>query len=133
MPEIYQSCSPVLIKVLKNPAVSPKKIGDLMKQKMKVILILMFIVALINTNVCYMLIDLPDVQESAHLENTQKHVSDVCRAVHTNTPVYYTKDIVCKSIIYSAITKFIFENTKILTYIWQFPRANILSQSVLLH
>ena len=123
----------MLIKVLKNPAVSPKKIGDLMKQKMKVILILMFIVALINTNVCYMLIDLPDVQESAHLENTQKHVSDVCRVVHTNTPVYYTKDIVCKSIIYSAITKFIFENTKILTYIWQFPRANILSQSVLLH
>ena len=93
----------------------------------------MFAVALINTNVRYMFADLPDVQESMHLENTQKHVSDVCRAVHTNTPVYYTKDIVCKSIIYSAITKFIFENTKILTYIWQFPRANILSQSVLLH
>lgn len=127
MPEIYQSCSPVLIKVLKNPAVSPKKIGDLMKQKMKVILILMFIVALINTNVCYMLIDLPDVQESVHLENTQKHASDVCRAAHTSVQVYHTKDIVCKSIIYSAITKFIFENTKILIYIWQFPRANILS------
>ena len=133
MPEIYQSCSPVLIKVLKNPAVSPKKIGDLMKQKTKILLILILAVALINTSAYYMLVELPDVQESMHLENTQKHVSDVCRAVHTNTPVYYTKDIVCKSIIYSAITKFIFENTKILTYIWQFPRANILSQSVLLH
>ena len=104
-----------------------------MKQKMKVILILIFIVALINANVRYMLIDLPDVQESAHLENIQKHVSAVCRTVHTNVPVYHTKGIVCKSMIYSAITKFIFENTKILTYIWQFPRANILSQSVLLH
>lgn len=104
-----------------------------MKQKTKILLILILAVALINTNVRYMFIDLPDVQESVHLENTQKHVSDVCRAVHTNAPVYHTKDIVCKSIIYSAITKFIFENTKILIYIWQFPRANILSQSVLLH
>lgn len=96
-----------------------------MKQKMKVILILMFTVALINTNVRYMFIDLPDVQESAHLENIQKHVSDVCRAAHTSVPVYHTKGIVCKSMVYSAITKFIFENTKILIYIWQFPRANI--------
>nr|DAD58379.1 MAG TPA: hypothetical protein [Caudoviricetes sp.] len=98
-----------------------------MKQKAKIILILMLAVALINTSAYYMLVELPDVQESAHLENTQKHISDVCRAVHTNTPVYYTKDIVCKSIIYSAITEFLFENTKVLIYIWQFPRANILS------
>lgn len=104
-----------------------------MKQKMKVILILMFTVALINTNVRYMFIDLPDVQEIVHLESTQKHASDMCRAVHTSVLVYHTKDIVCKSIIYSAITKFIFENTKILIYIWKLPRANILSQSVLLH
>lgn len=104
-----------------------------MKQKTKIILILMLTVALINTSAYYMLIDLPDVQESAHLENIQKHVSAVCRTVHTNVPVYHTKGIVCKSMIYSAITKFIFENTKILIYIWQFPRANILSQSVLLH
>lgn len=98
-----------------------------MKQKTKILLILILTVALINTSAYYMLVELPDVQESAHLENTQKHVSDVCRAVHTNTPVYYTKDIVCKSIIYSAITEFLFENTKVLIYIWQFPRANILS------
>nr|DAH41883.1 MAG TPA: Glycine rich protein family [Caudoviricetes sp.] len=104
-----------------------------MKQKTKILLILILAAVLINTSVRYMLVEFPNVQESMHLENTQKHVSDACRAVHTNTPVYYTKDIVCKSIIYSAITKFIFENTKILTYIWQFPRANILSQSVLLH
>ena len=93
----------------------------------------MLAVALINTNAYYMLVELPDVQESAHLENTQKHISDVCRAVHTNVPVYHTKSVVRKSMVYSAITKFIFENTKILTYIWQFPRANILPQSVLLH
>nr|DAM40561.1 MAG TPA: hypothetical protein [Caudoviricetes sp.] len=104
-----------------------------MKQKTKILLILILAVALINTSAYYMLVDLPNVQESAHLENAQKHVSDVCRAIHTNAPVYHTEDIVCKSIIYSAITEFLFENTKVLIYIWQFPRANILSQSVLLH
>ena len=120
-------------KVLKYPAVSPKKIGDLMKQKAKIILILMFTVTLINTSVRYMLVEFPNVQESVHLANTQKHVSSVCRVVHASAPECDNKDIFCKSMIYSAITKFIFENTKILTYIWQFPRANILPQSVLLH
>lgn len=98
-----------------------------MKQKMKIILILIFAIALINTSVRYMFIELPDVQESVHLENIQEHVSDVCKVVNANVPVYHTKGIACKSIIYSAITKFLFENTKVLIYIWQFPRANILS------
>lgn len=127
MPEIYQSCSPVIKKVLKYPAVSPKKIGDLMKQKTKILLILILAVALINTSAYYMLVELPDVQESVHLANAQKHVSSVFRVVHASAPECRNKDIVCKSMIYSAITKFIFENTKILIYIWQFPRANILS------
>ena len=107
--------------------------GDLMKQKTKILLILILTAALINTSVRYMLVEFPNVQESVHLANTQKHVSSVCRVVHASAPECDNKDIFCKSMIYSAITKFIFENTKILTYIWQFPRANILPQSVLLH
>ena len=104
-----------------------------MKQKTKILLILILAVALINTSAYYMLVELPDVQESVHLANTQKHVSSVFRVVHASAPECDNKDIFCKSMIYSAITKFIFENTKILIYIWQFPRANILPQSVLLH
>jgi len=96
-----------------------------MKQKTKILLILILTAALINTSVRYMLVEFPNVQESVHLANTQKHASDVRRAAHISVPVYHTQGIVCKSIIYSAITKFIFENTKILIYIWQFPRANI--------
>lgn len=104
-----------------------------MKQKMKVILIFIFAITLINTSVRYMFIELPDVQESVHLENARGHASSVCRIVHASEPVKHTKGIACKSIIYSAITEFLFENTKVLIYIWQFPRANILSQSILLH
>lgn len=96
-----------------------------MKQKTKILLMLILAAALINTSVRYMLVEFPNVQESVHLANTQKHVSSVCRVVHASAPECDNKDIFCKSMIYSAITKFIFENTKILIYIWQFPRANI--------
>ena len=104
-----------------------------MKQKRKIILILIFAVALINVDVRYIFTDLPNVQESVHLENARGHASSVCRVAHASEPVKHTKGIACKSIIYSAIAEFLFENTKVLIYIWQFPRANILSQSVLLH
>ena len=98
-----------------------------MKQKMKIILILIFAVTLINVDVCYIFTDLPNVQESVHLENARGHASSVCRVIHASEPVKHTKGIACKNIIYSAITEFLFENTKVLIYIWQFPRANILS------
>ena len=99
--------------------------GDSMKQRTKTILILIFVFTLINIDIHSAFVDLPEVQESVHLETARGHASDVCRTVHASVPVRYIEVFICESIIYSAIAKFIFENTQILTYLWQFPRANI--------
>lgn len=96
-----------------------------MRQRTKRILILIFIFALLNVDIHSVFIEFPEVQESVHFETAWAHASDICRVIHASVPVRYIEIFLYKSIIISAIAKFTFENTQILIYLWQFPRANI--------
>lgn len=96
-----------------------------MRQRTKRILILIFIFALLNVDIHSAFIELSEVQESVHFETARAHAPDICRVIHASVPVRYIEIFLYKSIIISAIAKFTFENTQILIYLWQFPRANI--------